>query len=491
MATNRILLTGVRPAIIRYTSMAFLVLGTFLMAAFIPAPGPGTPTLNWVKKVGARTFPTGKRVFSVNDYGAKGDSATLNTRAIQAAIDACAGAGGGIVTFKPGNYITGSVFIKSNVTLRIDNGVTILGSESLTDYKIIPTRIAGIEMNWPAALINILDQRNAAITGAGIIDGRGKPFWDSYWALRKIYEPKGIRWAADYDCRRPRLILVSGSSDVTVQGVHLERSGFWTLHILYSRRVTVDGITIENNIGGHGPSTDGIDIDSSTFILVENCDVDCNDDDFCLKAGRDWDGLRVNKPTEYVVIRHSVARRGGGLLTIGSETSGGIRHVLVEDSRAVGTSNGVNFKSAFTRGGTVEDIHIRRLDLHQVSTAITVNLNWNPSYSYTTLPQEFNEDSIPSYWKVMLRKVPPSRGTPTIQDVYITGIKGTECKRAIHAVGMETSALAGFHLRDIHISARTAGEIRYARDWHIHHLTIEAADGSRLKLSDDTGISRD
>lgn len=480
-----------RRALKRKASLALLVLEMVLGAAFIPATGPSTPSLGWVKQVGARKFPEGKKIFSANDYGARGDSATMNTGAIQAAIDACARAGGGIVTFKPGNYITGSVFIKSNVTLRIDKDVVILGSEHITDYKIIATRIAGIEMNWPAALINIVDQQAAAITGDGVIDGRGKPFWDSYWALRKIYTPKGIRWAADYDCRRPRLILVSGSSDITVQDVHLQRSGFWTLHVLYSQHVTVKGITIENNIGGHGPSTDGIDIDSSTYVLVENCDVDCNDDDYCLKAGRDWDGLRVNKPTEYVVIRHSVARRGAGLMTIGSETSGGIRHVLVEDSRAIGTSNGVNFKSAFTRGGTVEDIYIRRLDLRQVSTAITVNLNWNPSYSYTTLPAEFDYDSIPSYWKVMLKKVPPSEGTPTLRDVYITGILGTDCKRAVYAVGMKTSALAGFHLRDVHISARTAGEIRYARDWRIHRLHIEAEDGSGLRLQDDTGISRD
>jgi len=415
----------------------------------------------------------------------------MNTSAIQEAIDACARAGGGVVVFRPGSYITGSVFIKSNVTLRIDKGVTILGSENLSDYKVIPTRIAGIEMNWPAALINIIGQHAAALAGDGLIDGRGKPFWDSYWALRKIYTPKGIRWAADYDCRRPRLVLVSGSSDITVKDVHLQRSGFWTLHVLYSEHVTIKGVTIRNNIGGQGPSTDGIDIDSSSYVLIENASVDCNDDDFCLKAGRDADGLRVNRPTEYVVIRHCRAEKGGGLLTIGSETSGGIRHVLLEDSHADGTSNGVNFKSAFTRGGTVEDIMIRRLDLHQVGTAISVNLNWNPSYSYTTLPEGFNKDSIPDYWKVMLERVPPSRGTPTIKDVYITDVHGTGCKTAVRAIGMKTSILTGFHLSAINISAHSSGEIRYARDWDIHRLRIDAEDGSRLRLPVDSGISRD
>jgi len=479
-----------QPIIFKRLFLTVLFATTMLAVAFTPITLPDLPVLSWVAKTGAKTFPKGQKIYSANDYGAKGDALTLNTHAIQQAIDACARAGGGIVTLKPGAYVTGSIFIKSNVILRIDKGVSILGSQHISDYQLIQTRIAGIEMKWPAALINIIDQQNAALTGDGIIDGRGKPFWDHYWAMRKTYDPKGIRWAADYDCQRPRLILISGSTNVTLRNVHLQRSGFWTVHILYSTHVTVKGLTIQNNIGGHGPSTDGIDIDSSEYVLVENCDIDCNDDDFCLKAGRDADGLRVNRPTQYVVIRHCIARKGGGLMTIGSETSGGIRHVLVEDSHAIGTSNGVNFKSAFTRGGTVEDIHIRRLLLQGVATGINLNLNWNPSYSYTTLPAGFNYDSIPSYWKVMLEKVPPSKGTPTIRNVYISQVTGTGCKKAIHAVGMKTSPLSDFHLSDIELSAHSAGEIRYARDWKIHHLLIHTEDQSQLSLKDNTGINR-
>jgi polygalacturonase len=393
------------------------------------------------------------------------------------------------VAFDTGRYLTGSIFVKSGVILRIDTGVTILGSQDIDDYPIIPTRVAGIEMKWPAALLNIIGQHDAAITGHGLVDGRGKPFWDKYWAMRKIYGPKGIRWAADYDCRRPRLLLVSGSSDITLRGLHLQRSGFWTVHILYSDHVTADHIYVENNIGGHGPSTDGIDIDSSTWILVEHCDIDCNDDDYCLKAGRDADGLRVNKPTEYVVIRDCIARSGGGLCTFGSETSGGIHHILVEDSKAIGTGNGVNFKSAFTRGGTVSDIHIRNLQMEDVRTAINLNLNWNPSYSYTTLPKGFNPDSIPRYWKVMLQRVPPSKGTPTIEDVCISHIDARGCRTAIHAVGMKTSPLKDFTLKHITISADEAGVVRYAKDWHVKGLHIQAKDGKPVKVTDATGVS--
>ena len=96
------------------------------------------------------------------------------------------------------------------------------------------------------------------------------------------------------------------------------------MQLLYSHHFNVDGIIIKNNEDGSGPSTDGIDVDSSAWVLIENCDIDCNDDNFCLKAGRDWDGLRVNRATEYVVIRKYLVRRGAGLVTLGSETSGGL-----------------------------------------------------------------------------------------------------------------------------------------------------------------------
>ena len=176
---------------------------------------------------------------------------------------------------------------------------------------------------------------------------------------------------------------------------------------------------MRNNEDGKGPSTDGIDVDSSSWVLIEHCDIDCNDDDFCLKAGRDWDGLRVNRPTEYVVIRNCIARRGGGLLTLGSETSGGIRHVLAEDLQGKGTGNGFHIKSATTRGGTVEDIYFQKCTLDSVGNAFMFTMNWNPAYSYSALPAGYVYDSLPAHWKVMLHKVEPAEnGTPHFKKYF-------------------------------------------------------------------------
>ena len=305
-----------------------------------------TSTPEWISEVGAEEIEFNKKVFYVNDYDAIADGSALTTTAIQKAIDAAAVNGGGTVTFKPGTYLSGSIFIKENVHFNIPEGVKILGSESIEDYPEIDTRVAGIEMKWPAALINVLDQKNVTIDGEGLVDGQGKVYWDYYWNLREEYEPKGLRWIVDYDAKRPRTFLLQNTENVFLKDLNIQRAGFWTVQVLYSNHITVDGLTIRNNIGGHGPSTDGIDIDSSKYILVQNCDIDCNDDNFCLKAGRDWDGLRVDRPTEYVVIRDCIALAGSGLTTIGSETSGDIRHVFVSNIQGKGTKTGLKIKSA-------------------------------------------------------------------------------------------------------------------------------------------------
>lgn len=192
------------------------------------------------------------------------------------------------MVLKPGLYLSGSLFVKSGVTLSIERGATLRGVQDLAAYPMVRTRVAGVEMDWPAGLLNVYQQQNTKITGEGLVDGDGKVFWDSYWALRRDYDPRDLRWAADYDCRRPRLIHVYDAQQVEVSGLNLARSGFWTVHVCYSRDVKVADLIIRNNIGGRGPSTDGIDIDSSERVLVERCDLSVNDDAICIKAGRDW-----------------------------------------------------------------------------------------------------------------------------------------------------------------------------------------------------------
>ena len=443
---------------------------------------------SWAAKVGVRKLKIKKHVFNVRDFGAVNDGKTLATESIQKAIDACSKKGGGKVVFAPGQYLTGSIFIKEDVFLQIDKGVELLGSQDLKDYPEIDTRVAGIEMKWPAALINIIKQENAGVSGQGIVNAQGKPFWDTYWALRKEYEPKKLRWIVDYDAKRPRTLLVSESKNILVKGLTFQQAGFWTVHILYSKYVTVDGITIQNNIGGHGPSTDGVDIDSSSWILVQNSDIDCNDDNFCIKSGRDWDGLRVNRPAEYIVIRDCISRKGGGLITFGSETSGGMRHILAKNLKANGTGVGIRFKSATNRGGTVEDIYIDNLEMSNVGTALEITPNWNPSYSYSTLPEGYDIKTVPEHWKKMLEPVDPEKGIPHFKDVYISNIKVENARKAIFADGLKQEPLRNFKLTNLNITANTAGSIKNASNWSFKNVSIQSKDNSRIEVTESQDV---
>ncbi len=448
----------------------------------------GIPNFKWMKDVGAKSFPKAGKTFYVNDFGGTGDAIFDNTSAIQKTIDACAAAGGGTVSFHPGIYLTGSVFIKSNVIFNVPKGVMIAGSQNIEDYKKINTRVAGIEMKWPAALINIIGQTNAAITGDGVIHGRGKVFWDKYWTMRRDYEPRGLRWIVDYDCERPRGILIAECRDVTVKDIVLYQPGFWSLHILYSEHVTVDNIIISNNIEGRGPSTDGVDIDSSRKILVQNSYINCNDDNFCLKAGRDADGLRVNRPTEYIVIRNCVAGHGDGLFTLGSETSGGIRNVVAYNLKAHGTSYGIRFKSTTQRGGVIENIYLSNIVMYDVRNPFTVDLNWHPSYSTSLLPEGYDYESLPIHWKVMLQEVSPEQGTPKFRNIFLENVKATGARTAIRTIGIESSTLDNFHLSNVSIEAQSAGTINWARDWNIRNLVIKSADGNPVRINNSENV---
>ncbi len=438
------------------------------------------------------------KTFNVADFGAVADGITLATEAIQNTIDAATEAGGGKVIFPIGTYLSGALFVKSNVDLHIGEGVVIQAIQNNDYYPRKWTRIAGIEMEWPAALINVYNEKNVRITGKGVIDGNGKYWWDKFWGDPKYsggmwgeYKDKGIRWAVDYDCERVRPVVIWKSEDVLLKDFTVKRAGFWTISLTYSTRVHVDGLVVRNNIGGHGPSSDGVDTDSSKDVLVENCDIDCNDDNLCIKAGKDADGLRVNRPAENIVYRNCITRAGHGLITLGSETSGGMRNIEVYGLKAIGTNIGIRFKSAKVRGGVIENIHFHDIKMENVANPFHFELNWYPEYSYCTIPDNIPEAEIKDRWRVLSQRVvPEEKGIPEFRNITLSDIKVEKAKRAFYANAYSERHIHNISWKNVSVEAEESGQLSYASDWTMKNVVLKTATGQPIELIECNNIQQ-
>jgi len=245
---------------------------------------------------------------------------------------------------------------------------------------------------------------------------------------------------------------------------------------------------IRNNIGGRGPSTDGIDIDSSDGVRVERCDISVNDDALCIKAGRDWDGLRVARPCRNVVVKDCVVRDALAGMTFGSETSGGFQNIEVTGLRIeYPVPLGVFFKSGHTRGGVISDIRMRDIHMQDVRTLFRVNLNWYPEYSYAQIPA--GTTKIPDYWTALATPVPREQGIPRIHNVRVSDVVAVGGKVGFEAAAYPEAPLEDFTFERLNWDAQDAGTIANARDWRFVDCNIDSLDGKPPKVTDSTGVT--
>lgn len=425
-------------------------------------------------------------MFNPKDYGAVGDGRTLDTRAIQAAIDAAAEKGGpgelAEVILPAGTYLTSSLFLKSHMEFHLEKGAVLLGTTEEECYPVIPTRVAGIEMEWPAAILNINGQKEVKVSGEGRIDGQGSYWWNKYWGedgrggMRKIYDDKGLRWCVDYDCKRVRNLVVINSRDVELSGFQSVRSGFWNIHLCYSEHLHVHDLSIEDN---SGPSTDGIDIDSCRKVMVERCRVACNDDSICVKSGRDANGLKVNRICEDVVIQNCEILTGCGV-TIGSETSGGARNIIVRNLKYHNTDCGFRMKSAKTRGGLIENVLVENLEMVNVKYPFSLCLNWHPAYSYCKIPDNYT-GSIPAHWKTLTAPVLEEQGIPQVKNLTVKHVKAWNepdyngVSRAFEIDAFPEKPMTNVVFEDVQIEAKEFGRIAGVKDfkWKDVNISIE------------------
>ncbi len=280
---------------------------------------------------------------SVSDFGAVPDGKTVNTAAIQKAIDQAQAAGGGVVVIPAGTFRSGSIFLKPGVELYLDEGAVLLGSDQIEDYPKRETRIEGHFEPWRMALVNAQGLDRVRIGGKGHLDGNGVTFWNAFWARRKE-NPK----CTNLEVERPRLMFIDRCKDVRIEGLAFQDSGFWNLHVYHSSGVVIEGlrISVPSAVNGlRGPSTDGMDIDSCQNVTVRKCYISVGDDDIALKgskgphADRDTDSPGV----ENILVEDCEIGDGGGLITCGSEATS-VRNVTVRNCTISGRATMMTLK---------------------------------------------------------------------------------------------------------------------------------------------------
>jgi polygalacturonase len=414
------------------------------------------------------------RRYVVTDYGAVADGKTVNTKAIQAAIDKCASSGGGVLVIPKGTFLSGAIFLKQGVNLLVEKDGVLKGTTNIDDYPVIQTRWEGTEEPWTSAFVNAEGVTGLEISGEGMIDGSGEEWLQNNPPRRPRPAPTAGDAAAGAAPTapppgpqtsgprrgRPRLIGIQNSKHVRIADLNLHNQAVWCLFILYSEDVTAEGlhITAEHNI----PSSDGIDIDSSKHVVVNNVYIDVNDDCISIKSGKDADGLRVNRPAEDILIENSHFAYGQGGVAMGSETSGGIRNVEVRDSVFdSGNWAPIRFKSQPSRGGVVENITYRNIKLNGTRQAFEFNLEWR---------------MVPPI-------APPAKVLPIVRNVKIINVSGdVQSVGIMH--GLAGSPIDGVSFEDCKITADKGFRLDHARNVDLKGLTLDVKQGDAITKTD-------
>ena len=449
--------------------------------------------------------------FNILDYGAHKDGSASSTGAIRAAIAAAKTAGGGMVVVPAGNYVTGPIELVSNLEFHIEAGATLRFPAVRLPFT--RGRQQGIECLTPVPLLGGDHLENVAITGRGEITtdnaewlklmgrpqpksaaGSGSAFGPEWNHLLELLQKQTPQPEAEYlkaaPFLRPAFVRVMESSNVLIEGIHIVGSPFWTIHLLYSQNIVVRDVSTQTYPGAF---TGGIYVDSSRDVRISNCDLDNGDDAITLKAGKDADGLRVNRPTENVAITNCIIHRGSGAIVLGSETSGGIRNVVVSNIVCQGTQLGIHIKSERGRGGTIENVRMENLTMQDVGRPISIS-EYYQMQGETPAPPE-----------------PVTARTPVMRDiaishVTITGARGypdyswnpvstsgnqTEAPVTIEIAGLAEMPISGLRISDVTASGKAGLSASNTVGLELHDVRMNARSGAAFVVRDSRQLELD
>ena len=419
----------------------------------------------------------------LTDFGGVGDGITLNTEAFARAIEALSKKGGGRLVVPQGVWHTGPIILKSNIELNLKAGAVILFAADESLYPIIDTSFEGLDTRRCMSPIYAKGESNIAITGKGVIDGNGQYWrpvkkgkvteshWKSllatpgsvemkpgYWVPCEGYK-KGEsganmnvpnaktpeEWNAIKRFLRPVMISLVQCKNVMLKGVIFQNSPAWNLHPLMCENVIIDQVLVRNP--AYAQNGDALDLESCKNALIVNSRFDAGDDGICIKSGKDKDGRRRGIPCENVVVEGCTVFAGHGGFVVGSEMSGGVKNILVENCQFLGTDVGLRFKSTRGRGGIVENIYINKISMTDIKTdAITFNMYYGGKSVAEMLEDGDNPDNT--------TKVPVSEKTPIFRNIDIKNIICNGAGRAMEFNGLPEMPIDGIKLQNITILAK-------------------------------------
>jgi polygalacturonase len=394
----------------------------------------------------------GGHIYDVTRYGAVGDGRKLCTDALQTAIDACGTAGGGVVEVPPGTYLSGALFLRSNVHFHLSEGATLLASHRFEDFPAIDGRSEGIERKTYASLLNGLELENVTITGRGVLDGQGPPWWEAQKTTRDLRLARGLQREAENPSEaplrwpRPRLVNLQRCQGVLLGGLILRDSPFWNVHLVYCQDVLVDGLTMA---GLQTQSCDGVVIDSSKQVRVANCSIASGGESISIKSGYNQDGRRVGIPCEDVVIENcNLSFSVGAGIAVGSETSGGIKNLVVTNCTINGCRYGIHVRSPRGRGGVVERLRISNLLIDKLSESVVMISHFFDSVFMDSL---FGEGPSPRGNPETDRTINPAPdvGTPTFRDFDISGLVIGSAPDVAVIEGLPERFVRGLRIHDV------------------------------------------
>ena len=417
--------------------------------------------------------------------GAKADGKTLNTMLINHTVDRLSQAGGGTLFFPAGTYLTGAIRLKSNITLELEAGATLLFSDNFDDYlPFMEVRHEGVMMKSFSPLISAMDAENITIKGEGTLDGQGKAWWTEFFRIYVDLEKNGMRelnkyqplWERENDVEalyaetnedwhgtlkrrffRPPFIQPVRCRRVRIEGVKIINSPLWTVNPEFCDNVVVTGVTIHNV---PSPNTDGINPESCRNVHISDCHISVGDDCITLKSGRDAQARRLGVPCENITITNCTMLSGHGGVVIGSEMSGSVRKVTISNCVFDGTDRGIRIKSTRGRGGVVEDIRVSNIIMSNIKReAVVLNLK------YSEMPVE-----------------PMSERTPLFRDISISGLTAVGVKTPVKIVGLEEAPVTDIILRDINV--KNAREKCIFENCERIRLTDVIVNGKEVRLEE-------